>query len=736
MTTRRFTIEAIADITKYAEGMAKIPGVTEKEAAKASLKFAAELNKGYGKAIAEAERASKTFADTASDAFVVTAGDVANLAAQVWEFGRGIIDLQAEIANTAARSGIAAETLQGLDLALKGAGLSLQDLEGDLNQFPAKMVEAAQGAGGAADAFAALGVRVKDSTGELRDADAVFRDTLTALGDVADPAQRAALALQLMGEGGARLQQTGALQNLDAFVELTARFGVETGPEATRQARAFAQGMATLQTVAQGTAARVLSAFSGGAGSMAGAVETATRAVIVLGAGLEAMGQIASERIADLLVPLEGLAIAIDRGPAAAVEFLSANWDRFGAGVLKTINPIAGGIELVSRTSEIAGAALAEFGRLNDATLEGAVAGSAALQVAAEEQVRAQERAVDGAEALRKIIADASADTVTAEERVRAAFGERVAAIEAADAAGADAFASSLARSEAEARLVRDLAQIEAQAAAQRAAARAGALSGIQSADTPEAVAALRDAELDRLYMVGQLERDNLTLQAELSAEYYRTQVAAETRLRELQRARVQETASALGDLAGSTAAAFSFASQQMAESGQKAALAMFRASQVASVAQIGFAVAEGIARVASIAATRPALAAIAGAGLAVAQGTALAMVAAQKPPQVQTFDTGGQVMGAAAAPMTQTREQVQVRAVPGEVVVDSATSRALGGAPGVQRALAEGQAPAEIRIGFTRDAKRWLKVAAIAGGGVAGAVAVASTGRRPPGVR
>lgn len=725
MTTRRFTIEAIADITKYAEGMAKIPGVTEKEAAKASLKFAAELNKGYGKAIAEAERASKTFADTASDAFVVTAGDVAALAARVWEFGRGIIDLQAEIANTAARSGIAAETLQGLDLALKGAGLTLKDLEGDLNQFPAKMVEAAQGAGGAADAFAALGVKVKDSTGELRDADAVFRDTLTALGDVADPAQRAALALQLMGEGGARLQQTGALQNLDAFVELTARFGVETGPEATRQARAFAQGMATLQMVAQGTAARVLSAFSGGAGSMAGAVETATRAVIVLGAGLQAMGQIASERIADLLVPLEGLAIAIDRGPAAAVEFLSANWDRFGAGVLKTINPIAGGIELVSRTSEIAGAALAEFGRLNDATLEGAVAGSAALQVAAEEQAKAQERAVDSADALRKIIADASADTVTAEERVRAAFGERVAAIEAAEAAGADAFASSLARSEAEARLVRDLAQIEAQAAAQRAAARAGALSGIQSADTPEAVAALRDAELDRLYMVGQLERDNLTLQAELSAEYYRTQVAAETRLRELQRARVQETASALGDLAGSTAAAFGFASQQMAESGQKAALAMFRASQVASVAQIGFAVAEGIARVASIAATRPALAAIAGAGLAVAQGTALAMVAAQKPPQVQTFDTGGQVMGAATAPMTQTREQVQVRAVPGEVVVDSATSRALGGAPGVQRALAEGQAPApvDVRLTLSPSARRLLRP-------------TGASGRRPPGVR
>jgi hypothetical protein len=200
----------------------------------------------------------------------------------------------------------------------------------------------------------------------------------------------------------------------------------------------------------------------------------------------------------------------------------------------------------------------------------------------------------------------------------------------------------------------------------------------------------------------------------------------AETRLRELQRARVQETASALGDLAGSTAAAFTFASQQMAESGQKGAVAMFRASQVASVAQIGFAVAEGIARVASIAATRPALAAIAGAGLAVAQGTALAMVAAQKPPQVQTFDTGGQVMASAAvAPMTATREQVQVRAVPGEVVVDAATSRDLGGAPGVQRALAGGQAAGavDVRLTLSPSARRLLRP-------------TGASGRRPPGVR
>jgi hypothetical protein len=191
--------------------------------------------------------------------------------------------------------------------------------------------------------------------------------------------------------------------------------------------------------------------------------------------------------------------------------------------------------------------------------------------------------------------------------------------------------------------------------------------------------------------------------------------------------------ASAAGDLAGNTAQAFAFAAQQMAAAGNKAAIAMFRAGQVAAVAQVGFAVAEGIARVAAIAATRPALAAVAGASLAVAQGTALAMIAVQKPPTMQTFDTGGEVRGGSASPMTQTAQQVAVRAVPGEVVVDSATANRMGGASGVQAALAamgagQGAAPAAaVALDLTPAARRLLRPRKAPG---------TVTGHRPLGAR
>jgi hypothetical protein len=740
MTTRTFTIEALADITKYAEGMAKIPGVTQKQAAAASLKFAAELNKGMTKAVAEAEREARAAASAVGDAFVVTAGDIASAMRGVWEFARSIADLQAEIAQTAARSGIASDTLRGLDLALRGAGLTLRDLEGDLNQFPKKMVEAAEGGNAAADSFGALGISVTDASGKLRSADAVFTDTLSALAQVADPAQRAALALELMGEGGARLQQTGALGNLGAFVDLTARFGVETGPAATRSAVAFAQGLATLQTVAQGAAARVLAAFTGGAGSMASGVDAVTRGVIILSAGLQAMGELFADRVASLLIPLEALAVAIDRGPSAAVAFMRDNWGDFTAGVLKTINPIVGGVELVNRATSIAAENLEAFSDLSAATTAAAAAGTRELalaqgqaQAASKGATAAAADAAKAQEELRRAIADAASDTVTAEERVRAAYLARVDGIAAAERAGGDAFSASLARSEAEARLARDLSAIQIAEAERAAQGRAAALAAIGQAQTPEQVMALRDAELERINAVALADLDNLTRQAELHAQFDTTRLQAEQRLRDIRRQGFSDMASAAGDLAGNTAQAFAFAAQQMAAAGNKAAIAMFRAGQVAAVAQVGFAVAEGIARVAAIAATRPALAAVAGASLAVAQGTALGMIAAQKPPTMQTFDTGGEVRGGSASPMTQTAQQVAVRAVPGEVVVDSATANRMGGASGVQAALAamgagQGAAPAAaVALDLTPAARRLLRPRKAPG---------TVTGHRPPGAR
>lgn len=59
--------------------------------------------------------------------------------------------------------------------------------------------------GAQAEAFQKLGVSVVDSNGNLRDSDAVWQDTIKALGDVENETERDALAMTLMGKSASEL---------------------------------------------------------------------------------------------------------------------------------------------------------------------------------------------------------------------------------------------------------------------------------------------------------------------------------------------------------------------------------------------------------------------------------------------------------------------------------------------------------------------------------------------------
>lgn len=67
------------------------------------------------------------------------------------------------------------------------------------------MASAATGTGDAAEAFDKLGISVVDSNGDLRDSDAVWQETIAALGEVDNETERNALAMQLMGKSAAEL---------------------------------------------------------------------------------------------------------------------------------------------------------------------------------------------------------------------------------------------------------------------------------------------------------------------------------------------------------------------------------------------------------------------------------------------------------------------------------------------------------------------------------------------------
>lgn len=67
------------------------------------------------------------------------------------------------------------------------------------------MMTASKGTGASAEAFEKLGVSVTDADGNLRDGDAVWQETIAALGSMTNETERDALAMQLMGKSATDL---------------------------------------------------------------------------------------------------------------------------------------------------------------------------------------------------------------------------------------------------------------------------------------------------------------------------------------------------------------------------------------------------------------------------------------------------------------------------------------------------------------------------------------------------
>lgn len=68
-----------------------------------------------------------------------------------------------------------------------------------------QMMSAAKGTGASAEAFEKLGVSVTNADGSLKSGDAVWQDTIKALGSMENETERDALAMQLMGKSAANL---------------------------------------------------------------------------------------------------------------------------------------------------------------------------------------------------------------------------------------------------------------------------------------------------------------------------------------------------------------------------------------------------------------------------------------------------------------------------------------------------------------------------------------------------
>ena len=165
-----------------------------KQVGNVNLKAASEQFKQWGGALTEAGQKMQGLSMAAGAL-------VASLGAISYKAGQNADDL-----NTLSKVySINTTDLQKYSVAADLVDVSVEDIAKSHVKLEKSMYSAQNGSKSQAEAFAKLGVSVTNADGSLRSSDAVWQDTISALGKMTNETERDAIAQQLMGKSAANL---------------------------------------------------------------------------------------------------------------------------------------------------------------------------------------------------------------------------------------------------------------------------------------------------------------------------------------------------------------------------------------------------------------------------------------------------------------------------------------------------------------------------------------------------
>lgn len=297
---KTISIKYQAEVQNLVSGLTKVGNVSEKEA----RKIVTSLEKAYRKAARDSEKAAqkqkkelekvsrqakKTGRAMNSSTKSMALG-FATAGIAVLGFQQHIADLSNQLVDASTKTGVAVDTLAGLRLAAEGSGLSFENLEAGLIKLPSLMRDAAEGGSRASKAFENLNVQVTKTDGSLKSSDDVLKEVFHSLQNIESAEEKAAAAADLFGQrAGPAFIQSGAIDNLEAFMGLANEFGVSTGPEMQKQMAEFQRVSSSALTLVQGEFSRLLNTAFGEGGINEG--------IILLSEGIIAFGTIAQQQI-------------------------------------------------------------------------------------------------------------------------------------------------------------------------------------------------------------------------------------------------------------------------------------------------------------------------------------------------------------------------------------------------------------------------------------------------------
>lgn len=196
---------------------------------------------------------------------VMAAVGVAVLAAgkAAFEASKKVTDLVNELNDLSVRSGVSAKTIQALRQALLSSGQSAEGLTEILGAISGQFAQLGAEGSAVEKKFQSFGVAVRDTNGDLRSNNDILLDSIKLLQGISDSSDRSRASVALFGEAGAKLNQALAAGDFEKFLSFTEKFGIDTGPEASKAAAHFQFVLSGLETVLNGTLQKFVTATDG-----------------------------------------------------------------------------------------------------------------------------------------------------------------------------------------------------------------------------------------------------------------------------------------------------------------------------------------------------------------------------------------------------------------------------------------------------------------------------------------
>lgn len=166
----------------------------------------------YESGLDQAESNGKGMGNKLKGAFGTAMKAGAGLAAGAVAAGAAIYGMATKSAQTSDRidkmsqkMGLSREAFQELDFVASQSGTSVESMRGGMKTLTSQMTAATKGTGDAAKMFEQLGISVTDSSGNMKDQETMLFETISALQNMEDGTEKAAIANKLLGKSGQEL---------------------------------------------------------------------------------------------------------------------------------------------------------------------------------------------------------------------------------------------------------------------------------------------------------------------------------------------------------------------------------------------------------------------------------------------------------------------------------------------------------------------------------------------------